>query len=110
MPLPVLTLLTQGQCVHGGKATFIAKSTKVLIDGGPALLLGDQVLVAGCAFNVSGKPQPCVKGLNVMPAVKLVIEGKPAILQGPADLTQSAEQIPGGPLIYSGVQTKALAT
>jgi hypothetical protein len=32
------------------------------------------------------------------------------MLQGPGDLTQSAEQIPQGPLIYSGVQMKVTAT
>jgi len=111
MTFPILTLATQGQCPHGGMASFIATGAKVMIQGSPVLTQGDNVLVAGCAFTVPpGKPQPCVKGLNTMPSSKVMVGGKPAILQGPADLAQSAEQIPGGPLIYSSVQMKVMAT
>lgn len=111
MPMPILTALTQGQCCHAAKATFAATSSKVLIDNGPVLLSGDQVPIAGCAFTVpSGKPQPCIKGVLSMPASKVMVEGRPAMLQGPGDLTQSAEQIPQGPLVYSSVQMKVTAT
>ncbi len=111
MPFPVLTALTQAQCTHAAKATFVATSSKVLIDNGPVVLSGDPVPIAGCPFTVPpGKPQPCVKGVLSMPASKVMVEGKPAMLQGPGDMGQSAEQIPQGPLIYSSVQMKVTAT
>ncbi|WP_117190424.1 hypothetical protein [Rhizobium terrae] len=111
MPFPILTALSQAQCTHAAKASFIATSSKVLVDNGPVVLSGDQVPIAGCPFTVpTGKPQPCVKGVLSQPAVKVMVEGKPAMLQGPADMGQSAEQIPGGPLIYSSVQMKVTAT
>jgi hypothetical protein len=89
----------------------MATSTKVLIDGAPVFVSGDQAIIAGCAFTVPpGKPQPCVKGQFTMPSVKVFVEAKPAMLRGPADLGLSVEQIPGGPLIYSTVQMKVIAT
>jgi uncharacterized Zn-binding protein involved in type VI secretion len=111
MPLPILTALAQAQCPHGGKTTFAATSSKVLIDNGPVFVQGDCAPIAGCAFTVpSGKPQPCVQGLLVMAATKVMVEGKPAMLQGPADIGQSGEQIPQGPIAYASVQTKVTAT
>ncbi len=107
---PILTALTVAQCTHGGPATLMATSSKVLIEAGPALLSSDQVMIAGCAFTVpTGKPQPCVKGQLSMPSSKVMAEGRPVMLKGPADLGISAEQIPGGPLIYSTVQMKVTA-
>lgn len=111
MPLPVLTGLASAQCPHGAKATFVATAAKVTIEGGPVFVQGDQAPIAGCAFTVpTGKPQPCVKGVLTMPATKVLVEGRAAILRGPADLAQSAEQIPQGPLIYGAVQAKVLGT
>ena len=83
----------------------------MLIDGAPALTVGDQGVVAGCAFTVpTGKPQPCVKILLTMAASKVLIGGKPALLVNPADIAQSAEQIPGGPVVWTAPQTKVTAT
>jgi hypothetical protein len=111
MPLPVLTLSTQANCPHAAKASFLATSSKVLIDGTPAMLQGDQVLVAGCPFTVpSGKPQPCIKANLIMQAVKIKIESKGVIVQSPADMCESAEQIPQGPVVYAQVQTKMIVT
>jgi hypothetical protein len=111
MPMPILTALAQANCPHGGKVTFLATSSKVLIEAGPAFVQGDQAPIAGCAFTIPpSKPQPCVKGLLTMPSAKVLIEGKPAILRGPADIGQSAEQAPQGPLIYATVQTKVIGT
>jgi hypothetical protein len=111
MPLPVLTLAAQAQCPHGMPASFMATGAKVLVLSSPVLVAGDQVMIVPCAFTVpAGKPQPCVKGVVPTAATKVLVGGKPAILKGPSDLAQSAEQIPQGPLVYSSVQTKVIAT
>jgi uncharacterized Zn-binding protein involved in type VI secretion len=111
MPLPILTALAQAQCPHAAKATFLATASKVLIQGGAVFVQGDQALIVGCAFTVpTGKPQPCVKGVVVAAAAKVLAQGRPAIVRSPSDLAQSAEQIPAGPLVYASVQTKVMAT
>jgi hypothetical protein len=109
--MPVLTAQTTANCPHGAPTTFIATGAKVLVMGAPAFLQGDQAPIAGCPFTVPpGKPQPCIKVLFSMPSAKVSSMGKPLMLRGPADMGQSPEQAPQGPLIYGGLQTKVIAT
>jgi hypothetical protein len=105
-------MLAQAQCPHGaGKVAFLSSATKVLIQSGLPLVVGDKGTVAGCPFTIPlSKPQPCVTALVPMTAIKVLIENKPAVLKGPADMCQSAEQIPQGPVAYANFQTKVLAT
>jgi uncharacterized Zn-binding protein involved in type VI secretion len=108
---PILTALASANCPHGSKATFMATSTKVMIEMGPVFVTGDQCIIIPCPFTVPpSKPQPCVKGVVVTASAKVLAEGKPVIVQSPSDLAQSAEQIPAGPLVYASVQMKVLAT
>lgn len=108
---PILTALASANCPHGGKASFMATSAKVMIQAGPVFIAGDQCVITPCAFTVPpNKPQPCVKGVVVTASAKVLVEGKPVIVQSPSDLAQSAEQIPAGPLVYGSVQMKVLAT
>lgn len=109
MPQPVLTAMTQANCPHGGKVTFPSTATKVLIDAAPPLIVPDKGVVTGCAFTVPpAVPQPCVIGLLPQAAAKVMVEGRPVVLQSPGDLCQSA--VPQGPVIYLSVQTKVIAT
>jgi hypothetical protein len=111
MPAPVLTMQVRGQCPHGGPATLVPGATKVMVENGLVLVAGDAGIVAGCAFTVpTGKPQPCVKAQLTQPASKVLVENKPVLLLNPGDLALSAEQIPGGPVVWTSVQTKVLAT
>lgn len=111
MSQPVLTSLSQGSCLHGGTVSFVSAATKALFDNGPPLLFSDKGMVAGCAFTIpTGKPQPCVTALVVQTASKVLVEGRPVILKGTADICQSAEQIPQGTVSYTQVQLKVTAT
>lgn len=60
MPGFVLTVSSTIQCMHGGTATVMPSQTNVLADNSPVLTESDTHTVAGCPFNVSGAPQPCV--------------------------------------------------
>ena len=111
MPGPIVTVSTQTQCPHGAKGTLVPGATKVLVDNGLVLVAGDQGVFAGCAFTVpTGKPQPCVKALLTLSASKVMVENRPVLLMNPADLAQSAEQIPGGPVVWTDIQAKVVAT
>ena len=70
---------------------------RVLVSNQPVATFADTTLVAGCAFNVSGKPQPCIKVQWLVPAARVMVNHQPALLQTSAGLCQSAEQIPQGP-------------
>ncbi|HKQ31542.1 MAG TPA: PAAR-like protein [Burkholderiales bacterium] len=56
----VLTASSTIQCTHGGSASVSPSQSDALADGSPMLTESDTHTVSGCAFNVSGAPQPCV--------------------------------------------------
>jgi hypothetical protein len=84
-------------CPHGGQVSTISTNARVLVGGQPVATFGDTYLVAGCAFTVGPKPQPCVKVQWLVPAARVLVGGQPAMLQTSTGLCQSAEQIPQGP-------------
>src|SRR4051812_17485633 len=96
-------------CPHGGQVSAIPSSPRVLLGGQPAVTVSDTFLVAGCAFTVPpAKPQPCIKVQWLVPATRVMVGGKPALLATSAGLCQSAEQIPGGPPNVSTTQVRAM--
>jgi hypothetical protein len=110
MTIPIVTMATLIQCPHGIPGSVTTSTAKVMIDNAPPLVAGDKGTVAGCPFTVpSGKPQPCVTALLTKASTKVLAENKPVLLMNPADLCQSAEQIPQGPVTWTMIQSKVLA-
>jgi uncharacterized Zn-binding protein involved in type VI secretion len=96
-------------CPHGGQVSIISTNTRVLVNGTPVATMGDQYMIAGCAFTVPGpKPQPCIKVQWLAPATRVLINGQPAILQLSTGLCLSAEQIPAGPPNVVATQTRVM--
>ena len=95
---PLLHVGATIMCPHGGTVTVIPSQVRVTVGGQPVATMGDQFIVAGCAFTVPGpKPQPCIKIQWLVPATRVMVGGSPAILQSSSGLALSAEQIPQGP-------------
>ena len=115
MPGFVLHVNAACQCTHAGPATIIPAQPRVLVSGQPVATMTSQIMVAGCAFTVPGpKPQPCITIKWLMPSVRVLVLGQPAMLlpapgAGPG-LCLSPEQIPQGPPIVSAVQLRVIAT
>ena len=85
-------------CPHAGQVTTIPTNTRVLVSAQPVATLADTYLVAGCVFTVPGpKPQPCVRVQWLVPAMRVLVNRQPAILQTSTGLCLSVEQIPQGP-------------
>ena len=111
MPGPIYHVGAAAICPHGGQVTVISSNARVLVSGMPAATLGDQYVVAGCAFTIPpGKPQPCIKVQWLVPAVRVLINGQPAILQTSTGLALSAEQIPQGPPTIVSTQPRVVAS
>lgn len=90
-------------CPHGGQVTAIASSPRVLVSGQPVTTFSDNYLVAGCAFNVSGAPHPCVKIQWLAPAARVRVAGNPVVLQNSPGLAVAGDQAPqGSPVVVSG--------
>ncbi len=80
MPGPLLTVGSVILCAHGGTAQATAPSPRVLAGGQPIVTMAAPHAIAGCVFNVSGAPMPCVTAAWVMGAVRVTSMGMPVLL------------------------------
>jgi len=94
---PIFHVGATAICPHGGPVTTISTNARVLVNGMPAATMADQFMIAGCAFNISGAPHPCVLVQWLVPAVRVMVMGQPVILQTSVGLAKAADQAPQGP-------------
>lgn len=98
-------LLHQGagvQCAHGGQAQATSPNPKVLVSGQAIVTQPAPHAIAGCPFNVSGSPVPCVTAQWTTAAVRVKSFGMPVLL-----LDSQAQCVPNGtPLVIMATQTK----
>ena len=110
MPGPLYHVGAVGICPHGGPINTISANVRVLVSGMPVATLADQSLVAGCAFNVAGAPQPCVRVQWVVPALRVLVNGQPALLQTSVGLCLGPTQAPQGPAVITANQPRVIGT
>jgi hypothetical protein len=92
-------------CAHGGQAMPTSPNPRVLVGGQPIVMQPASFIVAGCAFNVSGAPSPCLTATWVTAATRVTSNGMPVLL-----LDSQAICAPNGtPLIITATQTKVTA-
>lgn len=96
-------------CPHGGTGVPVPTAMRVGLGGQPPLLVSDVVVVAGCGFNVSGAPSPCMQVQWLMPSTRLQVQGTPVVLSSSVGLAVNAAGAPQGPASVSGFQTKVQA-
>lgn len=93
-------------CSHGGQAQPSVVSPRITVSGQPIVLQPNPHLVAGCPFNVSGSPSPCVTASWITGSVRVTSNGQPILL-----LDSQAICSPNGtPLIIASTQTRVIAT
>src|SRR5262245_20083376 len=106
MPGPVLTVASVITCSHGGMAQATAPNPRVLASGTPIVTMAAPHAIAGCAFNISGAPSPCVTANWVVGAVRVLATGMPVLVQ-----TSQAICAPNGtPVIITATQPRVIAT
>ena len=111
MPGPLFHVGATAICPHAGQVNAVSTNTRVLVGGMPVVTVSDTCLVAGCAFTVPpGKPQPCVRVQWLTPAVRVLVNGQPPILQTTTGLCLSPEQIPNGPPTIVATQTRVIGS
>ncbi len=95
---PLFHVGASAMCPHGGQLTTVPGSTRVLVSKQPVATMADQFMIAGCVFTLPGpKPSPCLTARWIKPAVRVLVEGKPAILRTSPGICSSGEQLPQGP-------------
>ena len=71
MPGYVLHVGATIQCSHGGQAQATAPNPRVKVGGQMVVTQSAPHTVAGCLFNVSGVPSPCVTAQWVTAALRV---------------------------------------
>src|SRR6185369_10876241 len=105
MPGFVLHVGATVMCAHGGQAQPTVPNPRVLVNGQPTVTMTAPYVVAGCPFNVSGAPSPCVTAQWVTGATRVTSNGQPLLL-----LDSQAICAPNGtPLIIAVTQTRVTA-
>src|SRR5262245_40168424 len=77
-------LLHQGAtvlCLHGGQAQPIVPNQRVKANNQQIVTQPGIYAVAGCPFNISGAPSPCVTSQWLMAATRVKAGGEPVLLQ-----------------------------
>ena len=105
MPGFLLHLGATVLCAHGGQAQPTVPNPRVLVSGQPTTTMTAPYVVAGCPFNVSGAPSPCVTGQWVTGALRVTSNGQPLLL-----IDSQAVCVPNGtPLLPVQAQTRVTA-
>lgn len=68
-------------CMHGGQAQPTAPNPRVLVSSQPVVTQAAPYMMAGCPFNVSSAPVPCVTAQWVTAALRVRAGGMPVLLQ-----------------------------
>ncbi len=68
-------------CAHAGQAQAASPNPRVKVGGQPVVTRAAPYTIAGCPFNVSGAPSPCVTASWVTAALRIKAGGLPVLLQ-----------------------------
>ena len=79
---------------------------RVLVNGMPIVMQPALYTVAGCPFNVSGAPSPCITAQWVTAAVRVTSNGMPVLLMD----SQAICAPNGTPLMILSAQTRVIGT
>lgn len=67
-------------CAHAGQAQPTQPNPRVLVNGQPIVAQPSPYVIAGCPFNISGAPSPCVTAQWITASVRILSNGMPALL------------------------------
>ena len=102
----LLTVASTMMCPHGGTATAIPSQTRAAA-GAPILLGSDTFLVAGCPFNISGVPNPCISVQWLVTATRVQAGGGFVLNEASVGLCLAATQAPQGAVLIVQTQPRA---
>ena len=95
-------------CPHGGQAVVVPSNPTVQIAGSPVLVMSDVFTIAGCPFNISGAPAPCVNIQWTAPAVSTTVNNTPVLLATSIGLCMGGS--PGVPAVVVPGQMQVQGT
>lgn len=95
------------QCPHGGQGTTVSSNVRVKVSGQPVATAADTTIIAGCPFTTpGGTPQPCTQVQWLGAAVRVRVNGTPALLQNSPALCVAGVIPQGAPIISGQVRVR----
>ncbi len=102
MPGFLLHLGAAVQCAHAGQAQPTVTNPRVTVSGQPIVTQPNPYTIAGCPFNISGAPSPCITAQWVSAATRVISNGMPVLLMD----SQAICKPNGTPLLIMVTQTR----
>lgn len=102
-----LTTASSMTCPHGGTVIATPSSAAARAGGAPILTAADTFSIVGCAFNVSGPPQPCLTVNWIQPAAQSTRSGAATLTTASIGLCMGPTQAPQGPVNIVSAQPQA---
>lgn len=106
MATPVLTAAAVISCAHGGVVATPPITHRVLANGAPVLTVNSLGLVHHCPVP---PPGACLTVQWSAGASRVLVAGRPILLQTSAGLCMSATGVASGPTIVATAQLRVLA-
>lgn len=94
------------QCPHGGVVQIVSSNTRVKATSTPMATSADTFIVAGCTFQVSGAPSPCLSVKWIVTDMRVKVGGPQTLSTASKGLCLNAAQAPQGPVAIAGTQAK----
>lgn len=102
----LLTASSTMMCPHGGTVMPVPGQSQAVADA-PVLRMSDTCTIAGCAFNISGAPSPCMTVQWVQGAARVKAGGDFVLNESSVGLCLAATQAPQGTVMIAATQPLA---
>ena len=93
-------------CPHGGSVIAISSNTRAKTSSGAILRASDTFTIAGCAFNISGAPHPCVSVNWVSPDARTKALDDLTLSQQSIGLCVAGDQAVQGVVLITSTQAR----
>ena len=100
----LLTTASVLMCPHGGTVTASPSDSNTTADA-PVLTGSDTCTIAGCTFNISGSPHPCVSVQWMVTTTRVKRSGTLALNASSVGLCLAADQTPQGSVLINSTQS-----
>jgi len=94
------------KCPHGGQVSIVASTSRVTAAGSPLVTASDTFTIAGCSFNISGSPHPCVEVEWLVTDQSSQVNGALTLSEESVGMCLAADQAPQGTVLINSTQEK----
>jgi len=105
-----LTTASQLMCPHGGTVSASSQNSQTRAGGAPIVRQSDTFTVAGCPFNISGSPHPCVRVQWSSAAARNSVVSGQALTRDCVGLCLAGDNAPQGTVMVVSTQPRAKGT